>query len=305
MLYNGGMKQEIIKISEEIGIGLIGFCDLKIESNLKEKYEYQKLNKLFTSFQIGNIDDKLLISPKYKNYKSAIVVGLPYEKRDIMIKPNEVYFSSCAWGEDYHIKLKNKLNIIAEFIIANGGKYEIFVDNNCLDERYLAYKAGLGFYGKNYLLINEKYGSHFFIGVLLTDLSFPYDSPIKTQCLKCDKCIEVCPTKSLGKGVLNGTTCLSYLTQKKNLTEEEGKYINKCVYGCDICQNVCPHNKDIINNIDSEGIEVFKKDEFLNMSQENYEKAYNNNASFWRGKSIIDRNIILSSKNKIDSKKTL
>lgn len=287
------LNDEIIKISNKLGINLIGFCKLEyfkdLENILKEK---ENLN-LKTSFEVGNIDDKTF---KNSEYSSAIVIGIPYKKINTSgRKKDEAYFSSVAVGADYHIILKDKLKFISEYLNDLGYKFFIGVDNNIYNERYLAYKAGLGFFGKNGMLINDKYGSFFYIGIILTNALFEYNKPINKKCYECNKCIESCPTKAISEKYIDGNKCLSYITQKKNLTKEEETFINECVYGCDICQNVCPHNKDV-EEINAKFINI---NSFLNMSEEEYKNIYKNNSSFWRGKKIIDRNIKLYIENKL------
>ncbi len=292
------LNKEIIDISKKLGFELIGFCHIEYFKDLETILKLQETLNYKTPFQVGEIGKKTF--KKDSIYKSAIVLGLTYNKINIKLKENEVHFSSVAVGTDYHKILNKKLKFISSYLEDKNYKTFIGVDNNIYDERYLAYKAGLGFYGKNGLLINDKYGSFFYIGVILTDASFNYNTPLDKSCLGCNKCVEVCPTKAINKtGILNGNKCLSYLTQKKNLTLEESKYINNCVYGCDICSNICPHNKDIplSNNFKSDGVELIETDKFLKLSDEEYNYVYKNNSSYWRGKKIIDRNIKLEKEN--------
>ena len=289
------LNEEIIDLSKKLGIDLIGFCKLEYFKDLEYILEEKDKLGFKTSFEVGNIDDKTF---KNSEYNSAIVIGIPYNKLNVNNrKETEVYFSSVAYGIDYHIILKDKLNFISEYLTDHGYKSFIGVDNNIYNERYLAYKAGLGFFGKNGMLINDKYGSFFYIGIVLTNALFDYNSTINKKCYECNQCVLSCPTKAIKEeyNLVDGNKCLSYLTQKKNLTPDEEKYINECVYGCDICQNVCPHNK-IVKEIEPEFINI---NEFLNMSKKEYKDKYKDNSSFWRGKKIIDRNIKLYIENNL------
>ncbi len=289
------LNDEISKLSNKLGINLIGFCKLEyfkdLENILKEKEELG----FKTSFEVGNMDDKTF---KNSEYNSAIVIGIPYNKLNVSgRKEDEVYFSSVAIGVDYHITLKSKLSFISDYLNDLGYKSFIGVDNNIYNERYLAYKAGLGFLGKNGMLISEKYGSFFYIGIVLTDALFEYNNPLNKKCYECNKCVLSCPTGALSEesNMVNGNICLSYLTQKKNLTTDEEKFINECVYGCDICQNVCPHNESV-SEVNAKFINI---NDFLNMSEDEYKSKYKDNSSFWRGKKTIDRNIRLYIENKL------
>lgn len=293
------LNNEIINLLHELGVDLVGFCKLEYFKDLENILNKQKELNYKTPFQVGNVDDKVF---KNSEYKSAIVIGLPYNKVNFKDEKDKVYLSSVSVGKDYHLVLKDKLKFIYDYLIDNGYKAFIGVDNNIYDERYLAYKAGLGFYGKNNLLINKEYGTYFFIGIILTDAIFDYNEPLNERCFECNKCIISCPTHALNnEGILDGNKCLSYLTQKRVLTKEEESYINKCIYGCDICQIVCPYNENLklSNNFISDGNEIIDVNEFLNMSEDKYKEKYKYNSSYWRGKKIIDRNIKLYINNKL------
>ncbi len=289
------LNNELIDIFNKLGVDLVGFCKLEYFKDLEIVLKEKERLGFKTSFEVGNIDDKTF---KDTEYKSAIVIGIPYNKLNVKNrKQNEVYFSSVAVGEDYHSILKSKLSFVSDYLKDLGYKSFIGVDNNIYNERYLACKAGIGFIGKNGMLINDKYGSFFYIGIILTDALFEYNNVLKKKCYECDKCVSSCPTGAISNeyNLIDGSKCLSYLTQKKNLTKDEEKYINECVYGCDICQNVCPYNEKV-NTTDAEFINI---DKFLNMSEEEYEKKYKSNSSFWRGKKVIDRNIKLYIQNNL------
>ncbi len=177
--------------------------------------------------------------------------------------------------------------------------YKIFADNGPLVDRYLAYLSGIGYFGINNNIITDEYGSYVFIGYILTNYEFQSDTPLEKTCIKCGKCVKYCPGNALlGNYEMNPKRCLSYITQKKgDLEEEEEKVLkeNKKVFGCDICQDICPHNK----NIPITSIERFKQDTILKLdaeeindiSNKEFKRRYGNRAFSWRGKNIIKRNI--------------
>lgn len=287
MCYDLNMKEEIINISKNIGIDIIGFCDTKNLIVPYDKYKSQDELSYKSTFQVGNIADKDLSNEKYNIYNTAIVIGVSYKKVDMSDK-SKVYLSSCSIGEDYHIVLKNKLEVIKEYLENKGYIGKIFVDNNPLDERLLAYNAGLGFFGINNLLINEKLGSYFYIGVLLTNASISSNKIIDSKCINCGLCKKVCPLGAINdNNILDSTKCISYLNQKKNITEEESEYFDNCIYGCDKCISICPYNKNI-EVLKDTGINPY---EFLNMDNNEYDKKYSNKSCYWRGKKVLDRNI--------------
>lgn len=206
--------------------------------------------------------------------------------------------SVYAYSTDYHIVTKNKLNQICEYILnnTNASLAESFADIGPSVDKDLAYSAGLGFYGKNTLMINPRLGSYFFIGYVLTDLYLEPDSPLEQTCLGCGKCIVACPGNALENG-FNIACCASAVNQKKGeLSREEINLIKRAGYsfGCDICQKVCPHNQ----NPPSPMPEFFEnrifnltEDMFAGLSNKEFKAKYGCYAFAWRGKNILLRNI--------------
>lgn len=225
--------------------------------------------------------------------KSAIVCLFPYYCGE-----NEGNLSLYARGFDYHSVIKKRLSPVCDYIklLSPDTGCEIFADIGPEIDRILAYKAGLGFYGKNKMLINDDYGSYFFIGYILCSLKLEPGSPLDKTCIGCNLCIENCPGQALGEN-FDLNKCASHISQKKgDLTESEIAILRKSglVFGCDICQRVCPHNKitpkpmqefseDLIDSISLGDIEHLSNREFLN--------KYKNRAFSWRGKSVLVRNI--------------
>jgi epoxyqueuosine reductase len=153
-----------------------------------------------------------------------------------------------AYGEDYHYVIKEKLKTFLHQIREEIGEIDgrVFVDSAPVMERQWAAKSGLGWLGKNTLLINKQQGSYFFLAEIIIDLELEYDGPIKDYCGTCSKCRDACPTNAIiGAGVLDASKCISYLTiELKGAipTEFKGK-MNNWIFGCDICQEVCPWNR--------------------------------------------------------------
>ncbi len=153
-----------------------------------------------------------------------------------------------AFGRDYHFVIKDKLKTFFNFLNENIGEINgrVFVDSAPVLERQWAAKSGLGWIGKNSLLINKSQGSFFFLAELIIDLELEYDGPIKDYCGTCTKCLDACPTDAfVDEGILDGSKCISYLTiELKDAipTAFHGKFDN-WIFGCDICQDVCPWNR--------------------------------------------------------------
>ena len=185
---------------------------------------------------------------------SAIVVGLSYGGRE----PSGP-IARYARGDDYHDVMTVRLEELHRWLESEvcrpiGGK--AYVDTGPILERDLARRAGLGWFGKNTNLINPGIGSFFFIGVLLVELDLVSDAPFDAdRCGSCTRCLDACPTEAFaGPGLLNATKCISYLTieAKGAIPPEQRALIGDLIYGCDICQDVCPWNvrfsKDVREN---------------------------------------------------------
>ena len=180
----------------------------------------------------------------YEGVRSAIVVAMSYGGAE---PPGPV--ARYARGDDYHDVLDAKLRELHAWIAAELGhdvRGRAYVDTGPLLERDLARRAGLGWFGKNTNLINPKLGSFFFLGALLLDLELEPDAPFDTDhCGTCTRCIDACPTHAIvEERVLDATRCISYLTieAKGEIPAEFREAIGELIYGCDICQDVCPWN---------------------------------------------------------------
>lgn len=158
------------------------------------------------------------------------------------------YISRYALGRDYHKLMRKRLNRFAEAITKMTGPfgYRAFVDSAPVLEKPIAEKAGLGWIGKNTLIINKKAGSWFFLGELFTNLPLPIDPPATNHCGSCSACIDVCPTQAIvAPYQLNALRCISYLTieHKGSIPKELRPLMGNRIFGCDDCQLVCPWNK--------------------------------------------------------------
>ncbi|WP_326908779.1 tRNA epoxyqueuosine(34) reductase QueG [Sedimentibacter sp. MB31-C6] len=296
------MKQIILDIAKELDIELIGITTTLDYGYLKD-FLYKRSNRGYDNeLEEQNIEKRLDVRNVFPNCKSIIAIGIPYAKGYKKGNPiDKGLISVVSFGEDYHIKINRILNDLAqkikEYIEFN---YKICVDTSPLLDREICRNAGIGNYGKNSLLINKELGSFIHLGYLLTDLNLEDDKIINEQdvCENCNLCIKSCPNNAiLSTGGINSSKCVSYLTQtKKYIPIEYRKNMKNQIYGCDVCQIVCPKNKKIlqlesVNNYDDLTVDLI---ELMNMSNNEFIKKYGRLSGSWRGKNVWKRNAIIS-----------
>ena len=234
--------------------------------------------------------------------RSVITVLLNYFPSQIQTDPEAPIISKYAYGKDYHFVVKEKLNKLLEFIQSdispcNGRS---FVDSAPILERAWAKESGLGWIGKNSLLISRKLGSYVFIGELIIDLELDYNSEIETDhCGTCTRCIDACPTGAIvTPHSIDARKCISYLTieSKDEIPTEFQEKLNNRIFGCDICQDVCPWNKKLAETDVPEfkpipGLLEMKKSEWLDLDKTTYNKLFRGTAFERAGNKKLMRNI--------------
>jgi len=225
----------------------------------------------------------------FNNALSVIIVIQNYYTPEQQIDSTAPVISKYAYGPDYHKIIRKKIQKLLEFVqnklIPCNGR--IFVDSAPVMEKTLANRAGLGWIGNNSLLISRKYGSFFFIGGIIVDIELAYDKPIKNNCGDCTRCMDACPAQAIIQpGVIDSRRCISYLTieyRGKNLPPEFRKHFRNRVFGCDICQDVCPWNKNARAHNEPElqpnfSILEMTRDEWYNLNEERYNRIFKDSA---------------------------
>jgi len=240
---------EIIKNKAlELGFSACGISKSDFLSDNKIKLEewlakgYNAEMQYMENYKDKRLDTKLLV----ENSKSVISVLMNYYPEELQNKNCDYKISKYAYGKDYHFVIKEKLQKLFDFINENIAKTEgrIFVDSAPVLERAWAKKSGLGWIGKNSLLITKK-GSYFFIGEIICDIELEPDSPINEYCGTCTKCIDACPTNAITEPyVVNANKCISFQTIEKKGVLDKKTNLFSWIFGCDICQDVCPWNKN-------------------------------------------------------------
>ena len=186
--------------------------------------------------------------------RSIIALSLPYDTPfplsiDVASQPERAWISRYAWGDDYHHVVRGKLRLLEEALRETFGddlRCVSHVDSGPVAERVVAARAGLGWIGKNTCLIDGPRGSFHFLAVILTDLPLAVDDATAPRCGRCTACLDACPTGALGApGWLDARRCLSYLTieHRGDLPDALIEALGHNLFGCDICQDVCPWNR--------------------------------------------------------------
>lgn len=199
-------------------------------------------------YMARNVKKRLDPQQLFENAKTVIVVLQNYFPRNTQ-PPEAPVLSKYAYGTDYHFVMKDKLRSLLAFIQEQTGECiaRPFVDSAPVLERAWARRAGLGWVGKNSNLISVEHGSFFFIGELILDVELPFDNlkPVADHCGTCTRCIDACPTKAIvADHIVDARKCISYQTieLKGDLDKNLKGHFENRVFGCDICQDVCPWN---------------------------------------------------------------
>jgi|TARA_B100001564_G_scaffold78673_1_gene63082 epoxyqueuosine reductase len=209
----------------------------------------------------------------------------PLKQKDV----NAPKISMYSYGKDYHKVIKKKLKSLENYIVENFGDLSIrgFIDSAPVMDKVWAEKSGLGWIGKHSNLINKDKGSYFFIAELILDLELETDLPIKDYCGTCTKCIDACPTDAIIKPyVVDGSKCISYLTielKDEILPIEFKDKMDNWMFGCDVCQQVCPWNRFATNHNEPQfnpSIDLldFTKKDWQDINEEAFNKLFINSA---------------------------
>jgi len=245
------LKEKILSKAREIGFDLCGVTLAKPVEHYTEFLEWIKQGK-------GGDMEYMKASPErrknpkamYPDVKSIISCIVNYYQGKLPEpEDDEGKISRYALGKDYHKVVKKMLIKLLKFIksIKPSADGRAYVDTGAIMEKEIAAKSGLGWIGKNTLLVNPDYGSYLFLGEVLLNISLPEDEPILEGCKDCRMCIDACPTGALeNERKLDASKCIAYFTieHKGGISKNLKKLFGNWIYGCDICQDVCPYNKN-------------------------------------------------------------
>jgi len=272
---------------------------LEDEAPRLEKWLKMKMNgemKYMENYFEKRLDPTKLVD----GAKSIISLAYNYYPKDLQNK-EAPKVSKYAYGMDYHYVIKEKLNFFLTFIRDKIGDVHgrAFVDSAPILEKAWAAKSGIGWVGKNSNLITKQVGSFYFLAELIVDLDLDYDTIESDHCGECTACIDACPTQAIAQQyVVDGSKCISYFTieLKENIPKEfKGKF-DDWVFGCDICQDVCPWNKfskthkEPLFQTNSELMKM-SRDEWNEITEETFNKIFKNSALKRTGYKGLTRNL--------------
>ena len=245
-----GTEEEIKQKAFSLGFDLAGITSAK-DIDSEQIKQYKKWLGAGRNGQMDylarNIEQRFSPVSILPGAKSVICVAINY-KLSQPVSKNSLKIASYALYPDYHKFIKEKLRVLADFLKSKDKnlKFKVCVDSSPIVEKALAVRAGLGFIGKNSLLINPKLGSFLLLGELITNLPLKPDSPIEgLSCGSCRKCIDACPTGALTDGQFDARRCISYLTieHKGRISSELKDKMDSHFFGCEQCLKVCPYNE--------------------------------------------------------------
>jgi len=302
------LKQDIISYSKKIGIDKIGFTSADPFTELKGRLIRQQELGYQSGFEEPDLEKRTNPALLLEEPQSIIAIALAYPskmKEHIQGKKGERrgIFCRASWGVDYHVLVKQKLQMLETFIAERvpDSRMKSMVDTGELSDRAVAERAGIGWSAKNCSIITPEFGSYVYLGELITNLPLEPDKPLEDQCGSCRKCLDVCPTGALvSGGQINAQICIAYLTQTKDIIPEQyRKKIGNRLYGCDSCQTICPKNKGIDSHFHEEmetEPEIAKPllSPILKMSNRQFKEQFGHLSGSWRGKKPIQRNAIIA-----------
>ena len=297
--YNSLIRKE----AQRLGFSHCGFSKAdfledeapRLERWLNEK-KHGEMAYMANHFDLRTDPSKLV-----PGAKSVISLSFNYFTEKKQTDTSAPKISKYAYGKDYHKVIRKKLKLLLRFIQDEIGEVDgrAFVDSAPVMERVWAQKSGVGWIGKNTLMLTKGKGSYFFLAELILDLELVPDGPVKDYCGSCTKCIDACPTDAITEPYkVDGSKCISYFTieLKENIPTEMGGKLDNWMFGCDVCQDVCPwnrfskqHNEPLFNP-KPELLSMTKKD-WEEITQETFNKVFKNSAVKRTKYSGLTRNI--------------
>ena len=272
----------VIHKAHELGFDLVGFSRSEILSEESSHLQMWLDNGFNASMEYmkRNFEKRQDVKQILPSAKSVISLALNYyTPNQHSTDSNTGKISRYAWGRDYHLVIWEKLSLLEEYFRSLDENFESksYVDTGPVMDKAWAVRSGIGWLGKNSNVINKEIGSWFFIANIITNCEFNYSEPIADLCGSCTACLDACPTNAIVQPyIVDANRCISFLTieNKGEISNEfKGKFDN-WIFGCDVCQDVCPWNKKfseptMLQEFQPKGTNLVL-DEVINMNEEEF-----------------------------------
>jgi epoxyqueuosine reductase len=236
---------QLRRLGEELGLDVVGAARAEAYDETERHIVERRARGLFAEMRFTMAQPDVSCHPErlLPGARTVVSAALCYYAEAQPPEPGEGRLSRYTWSDGY-AELRGKLETLGQLL---GGSYRVLVDANQHVDREAAARSGVGFYGKNTLLITQRHGSWVVLGTLVTDTEIEPTPKLELDCGSCTLCIDACPTGALDEpGTLDSTRCLSYWTQApRPIPDEYRASLEDSVYGCDICQDVCPWNRGV------------------------------------------------------------
>lgn len=284
--------QDIKSTAKRLGFDFCGIAKAEfLESEAPRLEEWLNRNYQGQMGYLANHFDKRLDPTKLVDGAKSVVslIYNYYPQQKLPEGKSDIKLAKYAYGEDYHLVIREKLSEFLEILREEIGEFggRSFVDSAPVMERQWAQRAGLGWIGKNSLLLNREMGSFFFLAELIIDLEVTPDLPLaKDYCGTCTACIDACPTDAIVQpGVVDGSKCISYLTieLKDAIPNKFSEKMENWAFGCDICQDVCPWNRFSKPNRETAfkpnpELAEFSNRDWIEMTEETFKRVFSKSA---------------------------
>ncbi|HXV34446.1 MAG TPA: tRNA epoxyqueuosine(34) reductase QueG [Gaiellaceae bacterium] len=238
-------SDELARLGEELGLDVVGAAAARPYAETEQAIHDRRARGLFADMRFTMAQPEVSCHPEalFAGARTVVSAALCYYADGPEPRAGEGRLPRYTWADHYAV-LREKLTVLGGRL---GGRHRVLVDENQHVDREGAARAGLGFYGKNTMLITRRHGSWVVLGTLVTEVEIEPSPTLELDCGSCTLCIEACPTGALDEpGVVDSTKCLSYWTQASEpVPERYRRELGDQVYGCDICQDVCPWNRGV------------------------------------------------------------
>jgi epoxyqueuosine reductase len=239
------LTEDVRRLGDELGLDAVGVTRAEAYTDTERHIRERRARGLFADmrFTMARPEESCHPESLLPGARSVVSAAICYWRPEAPLEPGEGRLPRYTW-DDAYAALREKLDAIGRRL---GGSYRVLVDANQHVDREAAARSGVGFYGKNTMLITRRHGSWVVLGTLVSDQELEPTAPLDADCGSCTLCIEACPTGALDEpGTLDATRCLSYWTQAPAAIPEDYRAeLGAQIYGCDICQDVCPWNRGV------------------------------------------------------------